>query len=570
MVNRGKYMENVKIVLAGQAGQGIQTVEALVIKSLKKDNYALFATKEYMSRVRGGINTTTIIVGNEEVDYYEKHIDILFVFTKGSKEWLKDRIGDSTIIIGSHDMISSENFVGKICEVPLNSLAEEIGGLIYINTIVSGIILGLFSENKKILEEVIKETFKDKTNEILINNIKAVEVGYDYARKLKESFSLSIDIQRKEEINGKLLIKGSEAVGLGALASNCNLVSYYPMSPGTSVAEFLVRYMDDFNIVVEQFEDEIAAANAMLGAWYAGGRGMVTTSGGGFALMVEAVSLSGMAETPAVIHLGQRPGPATGLPTRTAQSEIFMVLGAGHGEFPRAVYTPGSVNELFYLTAKAFEVADKYQIPSFILTDQFILDTYYIVEPFDLNKINTKSYAEIVNEDYKRYEYTETGVSKRAIPFDSKSVVIYNGNEHDEYGDIIEDSFHSKAMQEKRMKKLLYLKEESIPPKLVGSDKSENIIICWGSTFNTILEAVKRLKNNNVAICHFSQVYPLRDDWKNMFLNKRIISIEGNISGQLADLISMVYKLDIYKKILKYDGRPFSVEEVMLELEKII
>jgi len=168
--------------LAGQAGQGIQTVEALVIKSLKKDNYALFATKEYMSRVRGGINTTTIIVGNEEINYYEKHVDILFVFTKGSKEWLIDRIDNNTIIIGSHDMLGSENFTGKICEVPLNELAEEIGGDIYINTIVSGIILGLFSDNKGILEEVIKETFKDKAEDILINNIRAMEVGYNHAK----------------------------------------------------------------------------------------------------------------------------------------------------------------------------------------------------------------------------------------------------------------------------------------------------------------------------------------------------------------------------------------------------
>jgi 2-oxoglutarate ferredoxin oxidoreductase subunit alpha len=570
MINKREAMKNLKICLSGQAGQGIQTVETLVVNALKKANYNIFATKEYMSRVRGGINTTTIIIGNEVVNYYEKYIDILFTFTKGTQEWVGDRVDNNSIIIGSQDVLSGENFTGRIYGVPLNALADEIGGQIFINTIISGIIIGLFNNDKKSLKDVLIETFRDKGDDILIKNIKASDIGFTLADKIRETLKLNLTLQKNEDIKNYLLMKGSDAVGLGALAANCNLLSFYPMSPGTTVAEFLVKHMDNFNIVVEQFEDEVAAANAMLGSWYAGGRGMVTTSGGGFALMVEAVSLSGIAENPAVIHLGQRPGPATGLPTRTAQSELFMVLFAGHGEFPRVIFAPGNIDELFYLTVKAFEIADKYQIPSFILTDQYILDTYYIVKPFDLSQIDNHSYAEIIKGDYKRYEYTETGVSKRAIPFDSESVVIYNGNEHDEYGDIIEDRKNAKAMQEKRIRKLKYLLKDAIPPKIIGDMEAENIVICWGSTVNTILEAVKRLKLRNLSVCHFSQVYPLKDEWKNIFLNKKIISIEGNITGQLANLISMKYKLDVQNKILKYDGRPFSVEEIMDELEKII
>lgn len=262
----------------------------------------------------------------------------------------------------------------NLIDVPLLKIANDLGNPIFANVVAVGVVLGLFGIRIKTIEDYLIETFGQKGKEIVEGNIQAASKGYQIGKELRDKGKIVIDIETNDQLKEDLLLSGTDAVALGALAGGCDSVFAYPMTPGTGVLTAMANFSKDFDIVVEQAEDEIAAINMALGSWYAGGRAMVTTSDGGFALMEEGVSLAGMIESPVVIHLGQRPAPATGLPTRTAQEALNLVIHAGHGEFPRIVYAPpGTLEQAFYLTQKAFNMADKYQVPVFILTDQFFL-----------------------------------------------------------------------------------------------------------------------------------------------------------------------------------------------------
>ncbi len=276
------------------------------------------------------------------------------------------------------------------------------------NVVAVGLIASLFKVDQQIPLEYTKKRFFAKGEKIVQGNMTAIKRGYELASDLikKESVArLSIPIPNPEQdIKEEIILNGAEAVSLGAISGGCNFISSYPMSPSTGVLTFLSQYANEFSIIAEQAEDEISAINMALGAWYTGARGMVTTSGGGLALMGEGVSLAGMMELPVVIHLAQRPGPATGLPTRTEQGDLELALYSGHGEFPRIIYAPGGIQDLFYLTQRAFNLADKYQIPVFILTDEYLMDTYYNTLEFDLGKTKIEAYINKTNKNYKRYQ----------------------------------------------------------------------------------------------------------------------------------------------------------------------
>ena len=350
-----------------------------------------------------------------------------------------------------------------------------------------------------------------------------------------------------------------------------NFLSFYPMSPSTGVSTFAAQHAQDFGIIVEQVEDEISAINMALGAWYAGARAMVSTSGGGFALMGEALSLAGMAENPVVIHLAQRPGPATGLPTRTMQGDLNLVLHAGHGDFPRIILAPGSMEEAFYLSAEAFNLADRYQVPVIILTDQYFVDTYYNLPAPDVGKVKFERHIVEAKPGYRRYELTEDGISPRAVPGYGEEVVVANGNEHDEWGDITEDAEMTVKMQKKRaVKKLETIRKNAPLPRLVGSENAEYLVVSWGSTLHAVEEGLEQLGRDDVALVHFSWVYPLNPKTGKLFEGRRVIVVENNITGQFADLLWKELGVKADHRILKYDGRPFSVEEVFEALKGVI
>ncbi|MDK2790056.1 MAG: 2-oxoglutarate/2-oxoacid ferredoxin oxidoreductase subunit alpha [Methanothermococcus sp.] len=573
------FKKEVSIVLGGAAGQGIQTIEEILTRVLKLSGYNVFATKEYMSRVRGGINTTEIIVSSEKVRAFVDRIDILIPFKKGVLDHLKERISDTTVVLGEKDNID-EDYLDNInlIEISLSNISQKLGNPIYINTIGSGMVVGLFDGDLEVFKKYLTEKFSSKGEEIVKKNIEAAVEGYNLGKSLSEQ--LSIEIEKTEDVKEEILLSGTEAVALGSAIGGCNFVSFYPMTPSTGVATFLAQKSEDLEILVEQVEDEIAAINMAIGSWYAGGRGMVTTSGGGFSLMCEGLSLAGMTESPVVVYLAQRPGPATGLPTRTAQGDLELALYSGHGEFPRIIYAPGKIEDAFYVSQLAFNMADKYQIPVFILSNEYFADTYYNIPDSELKRTKMEKHIVETEKNYKRYKLTENGISPRGIPKYGNGVVSITGNEHNELGDITEDKELSALMQEKRNKKLELMKKEALKPELIKygntTDPEENenydyLVVGWGPTYYAIEGALKKLDRDDLAFLYFNQVYPISEDSIDYLKKaKKIICIEENYNAQFARLLRREFGIEADDKILKYNGRPFSVEELVEKLKEVL
>ncbi|QIV77787.1 2-oxoacid:acceptor oxidoreductase subunit alpha [Fervidobacterium pennivorans subsp. carthaginiensis] len=551
----------ISIVLSGAAGQGIQAVEHILTRVAKDSGFHVFATKEYMSRVRGGNNSTEIRISSQPVKAYVDRIDILVPLNDNAIERLRPRITEETIILGEKKYVEKEkNSIGLMIE----EIAESFGNKIYENSVAIGILAGIINADEDALVNNIKAYFSKKSEEVVKANVNAALKGYEIGKSL----GLRFEITPSEQVKRQYLLNGSEAVAKGAIAGGCNFISSYPMSPATTVFTELSRLSKQYGILVDQAEDEIAAANMAIAAWYAGARAMVSTSGGGFALMTEAISLSGMIETPIVVHLGQRPGPATGLPTRTEQGDLNLVLYAGHGDFPRIIYAPGNLCEAYELSAKAFNIADKYQIPVFVLTDQYFLDSFYNVD--EMPEVKIERYIVKTDENYKRYTLTEDGISPRGIPGYGKGLVRVDSDEHDEYGHITESAEVRRKMVEKRLKKMDKIIQDAVPPKLFGSENYKYLIVTWGSTQLIVKEALEKLGNKDVAMLHFSQVYPVPPIAEN-YLKKaeKVIFLEQNATGQFANLIKLTFDgIDTQRRILKYDGFPFSVEQVVEAISK--
>ncbi|MFC2168149.1 2-oxoacid:acceptor oxidoreductase subunit alpha [Acidobacteriota bacterium] len=553
--------EDISVVLCGQAGQGIQTVEKILVHILKQTGYHVFATKEYMSRVRGGMNSTEIRISSQRVSAYTDRIDILVPFHDDALSHLKSRISSSTQILADKGHL----------DVPFAELASDIGGKIYQNILAAGVILGLFSADESRMFNFIQNMFHQKGETIVQKNRTAVAKGYEIGKNFLKTNKLDFNLKKDSRIKDEILLNGAEAVGLGALGGGCNFLSSYPMSPSTGVLVFLAHQTEKFDIVVEQVEDELSAINMALGASYAGARALVTTSGGGFALMSEGVSLAGMIETPVVIHVAQRPGPATGLPTRTEQADLDLVLYSGQGEFPRIILAPGSLDDAFFLTQKAFNLADKYQVPVFILTDQYFVDSTYNTLPFDLDRICINKHIVKTTKDYKRFSLTKNGISPRGIPGFGDGLVGVDSDEHDEDAHITENLDLRTKMVNKRLKKLDAIKEDTILPVLVGPEDYRYLVIGWGSSFPMIKEALSKIERTDIALLHFNQLFPLSRKLSD-YLNRaeKILLVEGNATGQFGKLIKLYTGIEIVEKILKYNGMPFSVDELIDKIQKCI
>jgi len=573
------------VVLCGEAGQGIQTVETILVQALKRTGYHIFSTKEYMSRVRGGYNSTQIRVSSHRVSSYVKRIDILLVLSSGAIKHLEDRISEDTFIIGDPEHFKSikesntQEFQHKyhqevtkqynFLEIPLIQTAQEMGGLIFANVIVAGILSCILNIPKEIFNRLIHDIFARKGDEILQKDLNAGKAGYDLGRELRDSESgkIQLSLSVNSKIKDELLINGTDAVGFGCLAGNCRFMASYPMTPSTPLQGFLAAHANDFELIYEQAEDEIAAINMAVGASYAGARSIVATSGSGFALMEEGVGLAGMIETPVVIYIGQRPGPAVGLPTRTSQEDLNLALYSGTGEFPRIIFAPGKLEDAFTLTQKAFNLAEKYQIPVFILSDQYFADCYYNIPSLLVDDIQNENYLIKTTPEYKRYMITHDGITPRGIPGYGEGLVVVDSDEHDEEGHLTEDLLIRKQMVDKRLKKIEHIKNDVIPPDLEGPNDYKNLVIGWGSTYWTIIEALENIRKTypdyKISFLHFKQIYPFHRSVSG-YLEKadNVIIFENNAQGQMANLIKLETGFEIQEKVLKYDGMPFSVEEV--------
>jgi 2-oxoglutarate ferredoxin oxidoreductase subunit alpha len=440
----------------------------------------------------------------------------------------------------------------------------EAGGPLYFGMVLFGYFCRMFRIPDETCDSLVFEQWKSKGDQVVLKNAGAVRKGmafYDAGGKTPVGIP---EKGRVRSLHDKLL-GGSEAVGIGSVAGGCDFVAAYPMSPSTGVLQWMASKAAENGIIVEQAEDEIAAVNMALGAWYAGGRGLTTTSGGGFALMTEGLSLAGMTETPLVVHLAQRPGPATGLPTRTEQGDLNLALYAGHGDFPRLILAPGNKREAVELARHAFLMADEFQVPVILLTDQYLLDSFSVEEvqvPVDLLQNRIVETA----GDYMRYRITENGISPRGIPGYGQGLVRVDSDEHDEWGRICEDTANREAMVAKRSRKFTALKEMTLGPESLGDPAADCLLLCWGSVRDTLKEAVSILNSlggSRFNLLCFTQLYPLPETIGQLLEGKRLVAVENNAAGHFADLVQKETGILIRERILKFDGFPFSVEELV-------
>jgi 2-oxoglutarate ferredoxin oxidoreductase subunit alpha len=567
---------DVNFMIGGEAGQGVQSVGFILAKALVRCGYHVFADQDYESRVRGGHNFFRVRAKDSPVYAIAVPIDILVALDSDTVDIHRTELTRGGVIIYDGEKI--KDFVGDSAtfSVPLSSIAKETTGNAQAsNTVALGAIFGLIQCDISLLIKVVQEYFgAGKVGE---DNAKAVRAGYDYALQ-----SYSGDFKRRLspiEYKQRMLINGNEAIALGAIAAGCKFVSGYPMTPTTPIIEYMAAKSREFDFVVLQPEDEIAAVNAVIGASYAGARAMTATSGGGFCLMVEGLSLAGMTETPIVVVLGQRPGPAIGLPTRTEQGELEFAIHAGHGDYPKAVLVPSTIEEAFWLTVKAFNLADQYQLPVILITDHHLASSYFTADKFDLSQVvidrgtllSIGDYASGL--EYKRYKLTDSGISPRAFPMQQEGVlVVADSDEHDEEGHIIEDAGTRNNMMRKRMKKLTGMRKEMSPPRLDGPPKADITLAGWGSTYYAIREAADILVREGVSVnsIHFSDLWPFPADDVAGGLSGagKIYVVESNASGQLSRLIQAETCIKVSDRILKYDGRPFTPSDIVQEIMK--
>lgn len=563
------------IKIGGEAGQGIQTIGDTLVKVFSRAGYHVFSNQDYESRIRGGHNFYQIRFSDKPVMAPREKIDILVALDKESITLHEKELSEYGQIVYDSSALKQKYEKEYFLDIPFLNLAMEHGrSKIMANTVAIGAVLGMLGMQLDIFSGIIGDTFKKKGEDVIKTNVNASKAGHALA--VKECLRCSFSAGPLTE--PKMLIGGIEAIALGAMASGCKFYSAYPMTPSTGIMLYLASKAKDFGIVVEQAEDEIAAINMALGASFAGVRAMTGTSGGGFALMVEGLSLAGMTETPIVIALGQRPAPATGLPTRTEQGDLLFALHTAHGEFPRVIFAPGSPEQAFYLTNKAFDLAEKYQIPAFILYDQYLADSQWTYEGLDLTRIKNRDYrlrdTALKNlSEYKRHAFTESGVSPMAIPGESKHLVVTDSDEHDEEGHIIEDAEIRRKMVDKRLfKKLTLIKQEIESPLLYGHSSPEIVLVGWGSTYGVMRESVDLLsKDKNIAMFHFSEINPFPPKEKLDYLKvlknaKFTICIENNATGQFARFMKSETGFEFKVKINKYDGRPFLLENLIGEI----
>jgi 2-oxoglutarate ferredoxin oxidoreductase subunit alpha len=559
-----KAANSMNIVIGGEAGQGLVTVGQLLAKSLARSGYSILVTQTYQSRIRGGHNTFAIRAGVDAVMAPQEAIDLLVAFTAETVRLHREELSPSGLMLAD----ARFNIVDDAClNVPFNELTSER----YINTAALGVIARILGINQGVAARAVQGLLGKVHPDVEQENMKALEAGFSWGRERAVS---ALRLPAVKNPSKRLMMNGNEAIALGAIAGGLKFYAFYPMTPSTSVGNSLAGWARELGLIVEQAEGEIAALNMALGASFAGAPSMVATSGGGFALMGEAVSLAGMTETPIVIIVVQRPAPATGLPTRTEQGDLEFVLHAGHGEFPRAIFAPGSVEQCFDLAKRSLHIAERYQSPVFILSDQFLADSYRAVAPFELNGTppvqpwSTQGLK--IETPYRRFALTDTGVSPRLLPGLTEHLVVADSDEHTEDGHITEDLSMRVHMVRKRLKKGEGIRSEVVPPEYLGDEKPEVLLLCWGSSRGAALEAAERLRSQGKqsATLHFSQVWPLVPErfMQHLQQAQRVICVEGNATGQMARLIRRETGFQIEERVLRYDGLPLTPTYILRQL----
>lgn len=562
---------DITVKICGEAGQGIQTVGDLLASVCREAGLFIMAINDFESRIRGGYSSFQIRISDRLITAPHHDVHLLMALNSKSYERYKEElIPDGIALVEGKDARQGNG----LHTVAFTDLAKESGNPITSNTVAAGACLSLLGAPLDLFEDILKSRFSSKSDDVVNMNLAAAKLGYEAVSEI--NFDRAFAWQRQDPRSP--VIKGSKAIALGALAGDCRFAAFYPMSPATDILVSLTDYEDDFPLVLEQAEDEIAAVNMIIGAAFAGVRSMTATSGGGFCLMTEGLGLAGISETPIVIVNAQRPGPATGLPTRTAQGDLLFTINAAQDEFPRFVFAPGTVNEAYETTARAFNLAEKYQVPAIILVDQYFADSLFMQDtPFTVPERIEEFTLEDESPDspssYKRYALTDSGISPRALPCMGKRLVRASGNEHREDGHITEEITDRNNMVNKRQKKMDHMLKEMAPPEAIHAD-SRILLVCWGSTKGIIMESVDILRNNGMDIgaLHFQDIWPFPGDAVKDILNKNqtIIMVEQNSTAQLGRLICEQTGIQYSHAVLKYDGRPFFPNDIANQVKDLM
>jgi 2-oxoglutarate ferredoxin oxidoreductase subunit alpha len=540
------------ILIGGQAGQGIDAASTILAKSLIKLGFYAFNYRDYGSFIRGGHNFNVISFSENPIYSHQLSFDFAILLDDNSYNYHKNEFKKECIFITESDL-NEKNLV----KVDISNIISKLNAKPLVkNSILIGAFFKALGLPVEPLLESIKEEWKDE------KNLEAAREGYENS---KEVMKLSYPRKNRKRI----FIDGTSATGLAAIYYGLDFYFAYPMTPATPLLHFLSSLREKYDFKTIQLENEIAVANATLGASYADAISMLGTSGGGFDLMTEAISLQGMSEVPLVVYLAQRAGPSTGLPTYTMQADLNLALNCGHGEFPRVVIAPGDSKDAFYKTLEAFYLAYKYGVVSIILSDKHLAESWFTFDGFEEPKIKGNRFLLENVENFKTYEITKDFIPKRTVP--EGAMVKANSYEHDEFGFTTEDKEITKKMQEKRMKKFEMLEKEVKNKfemtKIFGNGK--NLIISFGSTKGAILDALESLKDFRFLQILYLSPFPKEIVKKEIENAKNAIIIENNISGQLGKVLRENVGIGL-NEILKYDGRPFTSEEIVFNVRKFL
>jgi 2-oxoglutarate ferredoxin oxidoreductase subunit alpha len=555
---------DVTVTIGGEAGQGIQTVGSLLARCCHAAGLYTLAVNHFESRIRGGHSFIQVRIGDRPVRAPRHRVDLLIAMDERTYPLHKEELTESGAAILGRE--AGELPAGTI-HISFEDLAKEAGGRIAANTVAAGACLAMLGAPEDLLAGELEAMFQDKDPTVLDMNIAAAKLGRN---AVKTAAFTGVFAGKGKALSGRL-IEGTEAIALGALAADCRFGAFYPMSPATGIMAHLTERMGAFPLVVEQAEDEIAALNMVIGAAFAGARAMTATSGGGFSLMTEALGFAAMSETPVVVVNAQRPGPATGLATRTGQADLMFMIHASQDEFPRFVFAPADPEEAFALTAKAFSLAEKYQVPAIVMADQYLCDSLFWSDAaFDSDGEVTRHIVgdKDMNDPaaYRRYAVTESGISPRALPCRGKALVTACSEEHDEDGHLTEEIEQRIKMTEKRNGKTADMEKEMDGPDVRHAD-SEVLLVGWGTARGAVTEAVELLRadGRDVGSVCFSELWPFPKQAAAKVLSKagRFVMVEQNTTAQLGRVIRMETGLAAAGAVLKYDGRPLFPNDIV-------
>ncbi len=573
-------MEEIIVRIGGAAGDGVQSAGLTMAKTFSRSGLYISTYNYYQSLIRGGESWYQIRASDEKVRNQGSGLDVLVALNADSLERHTNRNinegGASPLngiaIFDGNTIKNFKKYEGvKYCSIPLREIAMKYdANPLLKNTVALGAVVAALGLDFDVFSGVIQMVFRKKKN-VVDANISAAKEGYEF-------YLQNFNVYRKmPKIDRKLYtIGGGDAAALGAINAGMQMYFAYPMTPASSFLQFIATHGKKYDVFLKLTEDEISAINAAIGANYAGVRAATGSSGGGFALMTEGVGLAAMTEVPLVIYEAQRPGPSTGLPTKTEQGDLNQILGAGQGDMPRIVLAPGTITEAFNLTKDAFNLAEKYQLPVFVVSDLYLAEHDETVD-FDLSyKMDRGLIAKDNEANYKRYEFTENGISKRAFPGQPGLMHNEDSDEHDEMGAVVSDAVTDplirKLSMEKRMKKLNEYIKEIPATKTYKMDDAEYVIIQWGSTRGAVEEAIDLMRKNGTkaGAVEITHIFPMNHDIEALIKGKKkIIVVENNYSGQLNGLIRKEFLVDT-EFIGKYDGEAFFPANLQLELENKI